>query len=209
MRWSSRARLLWPILVVGSGLAPAVAAPAGHLPAALAATSPAPTLAASRAATGVDRSFGGGFVTTAVTPREDEAFAVAVQPDGATVVVGRAGFNPFDYSVPTGDVLVSRYTVDGQLDTGFGSGGSVVIDHPSTSDQAWGVALQPDGKIVVAAMYDTWPTVFRFTTDGRLDPSFGGGIVSITNGGQGPVNTVSSRLMEPSYSAARLCSWGA
>ncbi|MEO8675343.1 MAG: hypothetical protein ABI569_07175 [Casimicrobiaceae bacterium] len=60
----------------------------------------------------------------------------------------------------------------GTLDPGFGSGGAVLT---SNSSVAHGIALQPDGKIVVAA----GNSVFRYTPNGVLDATFGtGGAVS-------------------------------
>src|SRR5665213_1706790 len=64
--------------------------------------------------------------------------AAAVEPDGKIVVVGLSGF------------LVARYLPDGAVDPTFGQGGSVEILLPAEFDQALAVAIQGDGKIVVA-----------------------------------------------------------
>ncbi|MER7197849.1 calcium-binding protein [Streptomyces sp. CB01635] len=66
---------------------------------------------------------------------------VVLQPDGRIVVPGSNG--------PGGDFAVLRYNTNGSLDSGFGAGGLVTTDFGG-SDQARGVALQPDGKIVAA-----------------------------------------------------------
>ncbi|MFD3476717.1 calcium-binding protein [Streptomyces sp. NPDC058695] len=66
---------------------------------------------------------------------------VVLQPDGRIVVPGSNG--------PGGDFAVLRYNTNGSLDSGFGTGGLVTTDFGG-SDQAHGVALQPDGKIVAA-----------------------------------------------------------
>jgi uncharacterized delta-60 repeat protein len=92
----------------------------------------------------VDSTFGnGGFVTTDFSGATDDiAYAMTMQGDGKLVVAGRTG----DY--PQFDFGVARYSSDGQLDQTFGTGGKVASDF-SSSDQAYGVALQK-GKIVLA-----------------------------------------------------------
>ena len=62
------------------------------------------------------------------------------------------------------------------LDASFGAGGKVLTDFGSTNDFAWSVAVQPDGKIVVAgdsyiglsSDYDDF-ALARYNTDGSLD----------------------------------------
>ncbi|MFH8738423.1 calcium-binding protein [Streptomyces sp. NPDC017964] len=66
---------------------------------------------------------------------------VVLQPDGRIVIPGSNG--------PGGDFAVLRYNTNGSLDSGFGTGGLVTTDFGG-NDQARGVALQPDGKIVAA-----------------------------------------------------------
>ena len=70
---------------------------------------------------------------------------MALQSDGKLVVVGQTG----DY--PELDLALARYNVDGQLDQGFGAAGKVTTDI-DLSDHAYGVALQRDGKIVLAGI---------------------------------------------------------
>lgn len=155
-----------------------LAAMAGSLPL---VSVTAPVGAAAAAATAVDTSFGGGFVATNLSDLDDEGFAVAVQPDGATVVAGRTNFDPFAWQ--GGDVLVARYTPAGQLDPSFGSGGAFVLGAPNTMDQAFAVTLQDDGKILVAAQYTYRPAIIRLTPAGALDAEFQGGLVVIQEAG--------------------------
>jgi uncharacterized delta-60 repeat protein len=99
----------------------------------------------------------------------EPATAVALQPDGRIVA---AGWSRSDFAVV-------RYLPDGQLDESFGAGGIATVDF-GTDDRAWAVAVQPDGKIVVAgqALVLEWAThdfaVARLTADGALDPTFSG-----------------------------------
>ena len=131
----------------------------------------------------LDPGFGdGGIVTTDLGSQTDEAFDAALDPDGGFVVVGRTdgpGFNR--------NFGVVRYHADGSLDTGFGDGGIVETDFAGQVDQANAVAVQADGKIVVAGLAartgplgaDNDFALARYLGDGTLDTSFGGdGIVT-------------------------------
>lgn len=118
----------------------------------------------------LDTSFGSGGKVVTSFNSEDNAYGLALQPDGKIVVVGRGS--------PTQDFVVVRYNNDGSLDTTFGTGGKVITDLGGDLDQANAVALQPDGKIVVvgrkASDYSGYDTaIVRYTANGSLDTSFG------------------------------------
>ena len=72
----------------------------------------------------------------------------------------------------------------GDLDPSFGEAGLVYTDFIG---EAYGMVLQPDGKIVTVGGHDYSSPSFalaRFNIDGGLDPSFGdGGMLSTTFGG--------------------------
>ena len=68
-----------------------------------------------------------------------------MQSDGKLVVGGRTGEYPFF------NFGVARYSGDGQLDQSFGTGGKVATDLGSTDD-GYALALQGDGKIVLAGI---------------------------------------------------------
>ena len=116
----------------------------------------------------LDTSFDGdGIVTTDVgTSSVDNAQAVAVQPDGKLVVAGysNAGTNY--------DFVVLRYTPDGSLDTTFDGDGKALVDFGG-NDNAYGLALLPDGKIAVVGVKDDYNfAVARLASDGSLDTTF-------------------------------------
>jgi uncharacterized delta-60 repeat protein len=75
----------------------------------------------------------------------------------------------------------------GALDPAFGSGGLVTTDvGGNLNSAADGVAVQPDGRIVVGGSTQLasgrWCFfVARYLTDGSLDPSFGNGGITITD----------------------------
>src|ERR1700687_4729567 len=78
------------------------------------------------AAGDLDLTFGtSGKVTTDFSGGDNQAAALALQPDGKIVVAGSA------FNVVTGnnDFALARYNPDGSLDSSFGNGGKVTTDH--------------------------------------------------------------------------------
>jgi uncharacterized delta-60 repeat protein len=99
------------------------------------------------------------------------ATAMAFTSDGKILVAGRAENDAY--------FLITRYTMDGAIDGTFGTGGIVKArSEENNSARGYGMALQPDGKIVMAGW--NWPStidfcVMRFNADGSFDNSFGTG----------------------------------
>ncbi len=124
----------------------------------------------------LDDSFGDhGRVILDLSGR-DIAWGVALQADGKLVAAG-------DASMGLG---IARLLPDGTLDPSFSDDGTVTAQHGADGDGARGVALQPDGKILVVAYgYLPAPTydrrrvieLVRYQSDGELDPTFSGGVV--------------------------------
>jgi uncharacterized delta-60 repeat protein len=98
--------------------------------------------------------------------------ALAIGRDGKIVVAGVSSRRGFAGAV-------ARYTAGGRLDSGFGAGGRVLTDFGTSSSALNAVAIQADGKIVVAgSSWDPRTRMYRFglaryTVRGRLDPTFG------------------------------------
>ena len=144
-------------------------------------------LACFKANGSLDTSFNGtGKVTTDFGGDGNaEGRSVAVQTDGKIVVVGYATAGN------TEKFALARYNADGTLDTSFGDSGRVMTDVGISGSNATGVALQKDGKIVVAGYavnnsgtdYDF--ACVRYNTDGKVDQSFGDGGKIMTSVGQG------------------------
>ncbi len=120
-----------------------------------------------------DRTFSGdGKATTDFAGKDDRAKAVALGPDGEIVVAGYSvGLDSSD--VPSRDFAIARYKPDGSLDTGFSKDGKLTTDFGG-DDVAYDVALQPDGKIVVAGSSSGNLALARYRPDGRLDRAFSG-----------------------------------
>jgi uncharacterized delta-60 repeat protein len=137
---------------------------------------------AQAAAGGLDTSFGtGGIVTTSYNgPFPGDA---ALQPDGKIVVI--AGFDNDPAATEAFGVL--RYLANGAPDAGFGSGGRVSTSFTNFLNQPNDVALQADGKIVVAGEAQSADgtvsefAIARFNANGTLDTTFGTGGKVTTN----------------------------
>ena len=117
---------------------------------------------------GLDLTFGSGGKVVTNTGGIDQAAGIALQDDGKAVVVGGVS-----------NVTVARYNRDGSLDSTFDSDGLVFTDFGSSSDAGRAIAIQPDGKIVIAATHGCCNSVgiglARYNSDGSPDPSFGTG----------------------------------
>lgn len=144
-----------------------------------------------------DTSFGtGGFVTTDIdSDSDDTATGAVLQPDGKIVVTGL--FNGADK-----DFAVIRYNSNGTLDASFATGGIYKLDIGTlTVDEASSVALQADGKIVVAGhttpATDSDFVIIRLTTAGNLDPAFGGSGIVITDLGSAVDDVSTSLVIQP------------
>jgi uncharacterized delta-60 repeat protein len=127
-----------------------------------------------------DTGFGTQAVARIGVPEGDEqARAIALQPDGKIVVAGHTSAYE--------DALLTRLEPNGAPDQAFGA--FAVGDGLGANgyEYGWDVAVQPDGEILVAAStsigYDGF--VSRVESTGTADVGFGkGGSARIDNGGQ-------------------------
>ncbi len=149
----------------------------------------------------LDPGFGnGGVVTKQFGSTYEIAFDLVIQPDGKIVAAGYAGNSHGDY-----DFILFRCNANGSPDDGSANdstpGDSFGIDsHVRTnlnvSDVAWGLAIQPDGKLIVAGrtggLFQTdLVALVRYNPDGSLDAGFGSGGIVITDlPGRGGVNAI-------------------
>jgi uncharacterized delta-60 repeat protein len=114
------------------------------------------------------------------------AAAVALQSDGKIVIGGQTG--PINST--SGKGIVVRLNTNGTLDNSFGSHGSVSIRFGAINDLLTGLAIQADGKIVVAGSGFAGGSgqLVRLNTDGSFDPSFGSeGLVALFPESPGPL----------------------
>jgi uncharacterized delta-60 repeat protein len=129
---------------------------------------------------------GGRLTTDFAAGSEDQARAVAIQPDGKLVAAGSSGGFP--------GYALARYNPDGSLDISFGVGGKVVTNVFSPAE-ARAVAIEFDGHILAAGSTNIFSGDFglvRYTAAGALDSSFGTGGAVITDfvGGDDRANAI-------------------
>jgi uncharacterized delta-60 repeat protein len=119
-----------------------------------------------------DVGFGTGGRVTVDVPGPfagDEVHALAQQADGKIIAAGSGGQINF---------ALARVRTDGTPDPAFGTAGVAQADVGQANNGIEGVVLQADGRIVAAGFsrnnnqHDF--AVARFDTGGRLDPSFSG-----------------------------------
>ena len=110
--------------------------------------------------------------------------AALLQSDGK-ILVASTFFRDFDNT----DFLLVRLYTDGRVDETFGIGGQVVTDiFPGLSDGPSALAIQPDGKILVAGGSRIF---LRYLPTGALDPSFDqDGILIFDLGYGGSINAI-------------------
>ena len=121
----------------------------------------------------LDSSFGSNGRAAIKLEGDNTSSAVAIQPDGKIVVAGSAIVNNYWHGF-----ALARYNANGTIDSSFGSNG---ISRELTGDcDGFGkaVAIQPDGKIVLAGytscVSNPHPVILRYNSHGHLDSSFSG-----------------------------------
>jgi uncharacterized delta-60 repeat protein len=119
----------------------------------------------------LDSSFGTGGKALIDGSNAGPAFAVAIQTDGKILTAAPASLS----------LTVFRVNTNGSLDTTFGNNGAVAIQAAGLffSPASGGIALQPDGKILVVS----GRIVARLLSNGQLDATFGSNGAAATVGG--------------------------
>ncbi len=124
-----------------------------------------------------DAGFGTNGLFAYSGPGWDTAYGVALQTDGKVLLTGSSSKAYPDVSLT--DLLLLRLKTDGTLDGSFGTGG-IVLYH-AIQEEGHGIAIQPDGKIIVTggiwsySSLENMVVVLRYHTSGTLDESFGSG----------------------------------
>ncbi len=120
----------------------------------------------------VDTSFGtNGRVTTSFGALRDEIRSIKIQPDGKIVAAGFAS-NGVNY-----DFALARYNVNGLLDNSFDGDGKVLSPLGNGNDLAYSLAIQNDGKLLLAGQKFTGTdydfALARYNPNGSIDAQFG------------------------------------
>ena len=121
----------------------------------------------------LDANFDGdGKVVTPVGRGGSSGRGVAVQSDGKIVLAGIAS------NGGNADFAVVRYNNNGSLDTGFANNGKAITAVGNSTDYAYSVAIQADGKIVVAGYSYSGSNadfaIVRYNPNGTIDTGFDG-----------------------------------
>ncbi len=114
---------------------------------------------------------------TGITNQDDQAYGLAIGSGDSIYVSG------FTFSTASNsyDFALAKYNSNGFLDTSFSGDGKVATNFGGSSrDEAYGIALQSDGRIVVAGRTRTDDTaqwnfaLARYQTSGALHTPFDG-----------------------------------
>jgi uncharacterized delta-60 repeat protein len=154
-----------------------------------------------------DTGFNGtGQLIVPVGGSNDEGYSVTAQPDGKIILAGKS-YNGSDW-----DFALARVNVDGTLDTSFNGTGKLTLPIGASDDIAYSVAVEPDGKIVVAGYtYGSHPdlAIVRLNPDGSLDAGFNvtntdtlGGAIAYTENAAPVALDASVSVYDPELSAA-------
>lgn len=131
-----------------------------------------------------DASFGSAGKVTVPLSVDYELTNTTTQPDGKLLIAGRL------YEMGKSRILIHRLLSNGSLDASFGSGGEVIISPTTDNQSAEDLAVDSDGKILLAGNLVTGSRkmlLVRLLSNGSLDPSFGvGGVVEAEGGASSP-----------------------
>ena len=113
----------------------------------------------------------------------------AIQTDGKFIACG------YTWNGIAFDFAVVRYKTDGNLDTSFSNDGKLMTNFGSSDNKARTIAIQSDGKIIVAGSAGNSFALARYNTNGSPDISF-------NNNGQkvsdfGGMDSVMSIVIQP------------
>ncbi len=107
----------------------------------------------------------------------DVAEAVVVDPNSGMIYVTGVSYNGFAY-----DMTLWRLTDDGKLDTTFNNQGYVTYTTTDTDNSGYAIAIDSNGRIIIAGESSSRPTIWAYLPSGDLDTSFNGtGVFSYGN----------------------------
>ena len=137
----------------------------------------------------LDPTFAQGGLQVFSVNGHDVVGGVAVQGDHRILAVGSSG--------PS--VVALRLNPNGEIDPTFGTSGLLMVpglkarqDVPQFIDRSQGLAIQPDGRILIGNHTPEGQFgIVRITANGQLDTSFGSnGIAAVEFGGDDDVDTI-------------------
>lgn len=132
----------------------------------------------------LDTSFANaGIGTYAPGTLHDVVYGIVPLPDNSMLIAGTAKINNMSGSV------IMHVLQDGTIDTVYGNNGKVLVQY-GMECYAYGMDLQPDGKLVVTGLTYTSLVngdlfILRLNEDGTLDSTFSGNGYDIKSFGGG------------------------
>lgn len=115
----------------------------------------------------IDESFAnGGKLQFPATFEKAFIKDMTVQNDGKIVLGG------YQWNDITGDFILARLNNDGSLDTDFGNEGIAILDN-GLAEIGKAIAIQNDGKIIIAGDAEDQFAMARVNPDGSIDTDFG------------------------------------
>ncbi len=133
----------------------------------------------------LDNTFGtGGRIIADFGGGRDIGYSVVIQPDEKIIVSG-GSFYGSPPSWTSYNFFLMRYSTNGSIDTNFGTNGNIIADFGGS------LAIQSDGKIILAGDMDGNFAITRYNSNGSPDTIFGTGGNTITDfGGNDDGNSV-------------------
>lgn len=118
----------------------------------------------------ISTTFGnGGRITLMPRQTYNIIYGLTLQGDGKIVAVGLAKFTQSAFGI-------ARFSKTGQPDSSFGTNGIVVHQFTTTNEEARDVAVQADGKLVVAGnindLGSLQAAMVRLKSEGGVDSTF-------------------------------------
>ncbi|MBL0012709.1 MAG: T9SS type A sorting domain-containing protein [Flavobacterium sp.] len=127
----------------------------------------------------LDLNFGNnGIVYSQIVTESGGNRIMKLLPNGKILVTGSKSIsNNLNFY----DFAIAQYNSNGSIDTTFGTNGIVITDINGNGNEANGIDVQSDGKIIVAGntyingivSLDVFTTLVRYFPDGTIDTSFG------------------------------------
>lgn len=151
----------------------------------------------------IDMSFGtNGMARSGVSDADGGTRLAISSTDGSIVTCGTRG----RLSATSEDFFVTRFHPDGTLDLAFGQAGSATLDFEQHEDYCAGVAIQADGRIVLAGTEHIPQTfgsgvtriaVARLDSDGKPDFTFGAGTGKVRIEFEGGSSSAAALVLQP------------
>ena len=119
-----------------------------------------------------DMTFGSGGISIMQYGVDTYSYKMGLQPDGKVIVSGTCYVTPSN-----SEFFAARFLPDGTPDPTFGNNGYFLTSYGGYEEECYAMAIQSDGKIVLAGRTYSVPLTATFFTrlnsDGTLDSSFG------------------------------------